>query len=281
MVMNKSNIWLPKRLVIFLAAVLLAGGAMSSTAYATDASQRGKSLPSWARTAVPVTAEVAAVADDDESVVANGDSVLPVAVRSAAAAAATVDPVARAKAEGGLTAFNATQQTRFKASFDVKSSKVKLLYGSQSKKYANGAESVARSFLTDTHGLLGLQQNLSDLKVLRVDETPEKNHVKFQQAYNGVPVVGATVIVHSSKAGQVSMVQNGYIEGLQPDNSDVIAEADAKGRALDDLKGTFNSGTALSEGKIEKQIILLNGKRYYIWKVSIPTKTIRSLGLPC
>lgn len=268
MVVKAVNEQRHRSLALCLAAALAAVCLVSSSAQALDPSQRGRTAPEWARAAVPGPAAVNAV-DDEESVVGEGADALPMVTRKGAAIA---DAAADARVRGPLDALNATQKSAFKVSLDGESGKVKLLYGSVSRNYANGAETAARGFLADAQAVLGLRQDLSDLRTARVDETDEKNHVRFQQTYNGIPVVGANVVVHANKAGQVTMVQNGYVEGLQPVNGDVIAETAAKGIALDDFKAS-NIGIALSEGKIEKQIVLLDGKYCIAWKVTIPAKS--------
>jgi len=294
MVTRESKVPLHKPLLISLAA-LMAYGAMGSGMPATAAEQRGQSAPEWTRSAVPGSATEDALVEDDAANAAAGgaDMELPGIATTSTTADTTADAAARVAARNALNAFNAVQQTGFKASLSLGNGGIKILYGSQSRKYADGPENVARGFLADAHELLGLQRNLPDLKTLRVDETEEKDHVRFQQTYNNIPVMGANVIVHSEKNGRVSMVQNGYIQGLRPANSDLLAETAARGIALDELKATFNAGsvierdstfpyhrsggqkaasTANTGGNAEKQILRLDGRYYYIWKLSIPTK---------
>lgn len=254
--------------ISLVAALLLGTAAGGSVAHATDASDRGKSAQEWARGAVPGDSAVTVDADA-VALPAETDAGLPDLISKTSPKA--VDAV-RAKVDAAINSFNAAHKSNFRASIDAASGRIKVLYGSQSRKYSNGPESAARSFLADAHQLLGLQESIADLKTSRVNKTAEKDHVRFQQTYKGVPVIGGSVIVHSGKDGQVTMVQNSYIEGVVPDNSDLLTEAVARGIALDDLKAGFNAGTALSEGKLEKQIIQMNGKRLYIWKVTISTK---------
>jgi hypothetical protein len=179
---------------------------------------------------------------------------------------------ATAVAADGRARLAAAGMGQWKAIFDEPNGRIKTLYGARSEKFAQGGEAAARSFLSQAHTVFGLQQNLGELKTVRVDTTPERDHIRFQQTYNGVPVVGAHLIVHTSKENQVTMVQNGFVPDLQPANSMVIAGEAAQGIALDDLKATKESGILLSAPKGEQQLSLHDGKRLYAWKITIPSR---------
>jgi Zn-dependent metalloprotease len=176
------------------------------------------------------------------------------------------------RSSSGFDAFNAQYKNQWKSSFSEKSDKVKLLYGALSKRYESGPEPGARDFLKDSHGIFGLREDLSDLKTQRVDRTPVRNHVRFQQTYNGVPVVGAQVLVHSNQQGQVTMVQNDYVPELRILNQDLVAEDAARKTAQDDLRASLGQGATLSDSKAEKLIAPREGAYYYIWKITTPTR---------
>jgi Fungalysin/Thermolysin Propeptide Motif len=168
--------------------------------------------------------------------------------------------------------FNARQQNRWSAYFDTKSGLVKLLAGGPSKRYENGPEAVATSFLKDAHGLLGLKEDLSDIRIEKVDQTPIRNHVRFRQTHRGTPVMGVQVLVHSNPEGQVTMVQNDTLQDIQPANEDRIREAVAAKAAQEDLHAMLGHGIVLSTAGAEKWITLHKGKHYYVWRVTVPTR---------
>ncbi len=176
------------------------------------------------------------------------------------------------RAASGFDAFNAGYGNQWKANFSEKTGKVKVLYGALSKKYEDGPESVARGFLADSHSIFGLMQDLSDLRIKRVDKTPERNHVRFEQTYNNVPIVGAQVLVHSNPQGQVTMVQNSYLQGFQVANAQVIAAEAAKNIAVGDLQIKLGKGAALFAAKVKQVIAPRKGKYYYVWKIAVPTQ---------
>jgi hypothetical protein len=175
------------------------------------------------------------------------------------------------RSASGFDAFNAGYGNRWKANLSEKTGKVKILYGALSKQYENEPEGVARGFLGESHAIFGLRQDLSDLKTRRVDKTPERNHVRFQQTYNNVPIVGAQVLVHSNLQGQVTMVQNDYMQGFKVANGQVLAGEAARNIARADLQASLK-GATLSDGKVEELIAPYKEEYYYIWKIAIPTR---------
>ena len=209
-------------------------------------------------------------ADDDAEPAGTADEgALPIAMGQVSSLEKGAAPL---RSASGFDVFNAGYGNQWRASFSEKTGKVKVLYGALSKSYENGPESVARGFLGDSHVIFGLKQDLSDLKTLRVDETPERNHVRLQQTYNNVPIVGVFVLVHSNPQGQVTMVQNDYIQGFQVANSQVVAGEAAKNTALGDLQASQGKGATLSNAKVEQVIAPHKEKYYYVWKISIPTR---------
>ncbi len=175
------------------------------------------------------------------------------------------------RSASGFDAFNAVNGNQWKASFSEKTGKVKLLHGAISKQYGNGPEGTARGFLGDSYMIFGLKQDLSDLRTERVDKTPDRDHVRLQQTYNNVPIVGVFVLVHSSPQGQVTMVQNDYIQGFQVANAQVVAAEAAKNISRGDLQASLK-GATLSDGKVEELIAPYKGGYYYVWKIAIPTR---------
>jgi Zn-dependent metalloprotease len=183
------------------------------------------------------------------------------------------DKAAQALAvQTGFDTFNASHQGQWKATFNKQGGKVKTLYGAVSKRYDNGPENVAVAFLKDSYAMFGLKHDLSDLVTQKVHETPAMNHVRLQQTYNGIPIAGAFVLVHSNSKGQVTMVQNGYIEGFQAVNGLLIAADTAKSTARADLESSLGKDASIFDPKAEELVTPYNGKYYVVWKVSIPTK---------
>jgi hypothetical protein len=173
--------------------------------------------------------------------------------------------------KSGFDAFNAPYRNQWAATFNKKTGTVRLLYGAMSRPYRNGPEAVARGFLKDTYTLFGLKADLSDLRTERVFRTPERDHVRIQQTYNGVPIDGVLVLVHATPHGQVTMVQNGYRQGIQPANGQIIVLEAAAETARADLQVGLGTGAILSAPQVEPLIVPYQGEYYYIWKVTIST----------
>ncbi|MGA2515870.1 MAG: hypothetical protein ABSG44_04900 [Thermodesulfobacteriota bacterium] len=172
----------------------------------------------------------------------------------------------------GFDAFNAQYQNHWNASFSNKTGKVKTLYGFSSNPYEGEPDNVAKGFLRDSHAIFGLKPDLSDLRIARVDKTDIRDHVRLQQTYNGIPIVGVFVLVHSDKRNQVTMVQNSYMPEFQVANEESLSEESGKDIARSDLQTSLGSGAVLSNAKAEKLITPHNKKYYYIWKIVISSR---------
>jgi hypothetical protein len=169
----------------------------------------------------------------------------------------------------GFDTFNAQYQNHWNASFSKKTGKVKTLYGFSSNPYEGEPDNVAKGFLRDSHAIFGLKPDLSDLRIVRVDQTDVRDHVRLQQTYNGIPIAGVFVLVHSDKRNQVTMVQNSYIPEFQVANEESLSEESGKNIARSDLQACLGSEAVLSNAKAEKLITPYNKKYYYIWKIVI------------
>jgi len=216
------------------------------------------------------TVGIALAQGDDDDIVEGyeGPDVLPV---SAGEISSLSLSSSQKKAAGSrFAAFAAGQKNGWKANIDEKSGKIRVLYGSASKRYGSNPENTARAFLRDSHELFGFDD--AELKTVRVDKTPGKDHVRLQQTYNGIPVNGAFVLVHSNKEGQVTMAQNGYVEELQVVNSRVVSEKEAKAAVLADLQASVDSGTIVGDSSAEEMVTSVAGQYHFVWKITVPTQ---------
>ena len=87
--------------------------------------------------------------------------------------------------------------------------------------------SSARALLAANAAWLGLRSDLSDLALLVDKESLGATHVRFQQTYAGLPVWLAEVAVHISDAGEVQLIQNGYVPNLDLDTQPTLTPAQA------------------------------------------------------
>jgi len=75
---------------------------------------------------------------------------------------------------------------------------------------AGTPEAMAAEYLRANAGLLKIEQNLSDIKLSSMRETPGGHHVRFQQYLYGYPVYQGGIVVNLNRQNQVVMVMNGY-----------------------------------------------------------------------
>ena len=65
--------------------------------------------------------------------------------------------------------------------------------------------------------LLGLKDNLDDLKITKVKESPAGHHVGFIQNYKGVSVMRSAMVVSINHQNKISMIVSGYKPNIQVD----------------------------------------------------------------
>ena len=76
------------------------------------------------------------------------------------------------------------------------------------------AEAMARQYLRENAGSLRLRGDLSDLRHDSTRETSVNRTVRFEQHYQGVPVVGGDIAVSLNNDATVTFVMNGYKPGV-------------------------------------------------------------------
>ena len=102
---------------------------------------------------------------------------------------------------------------------------------SSSVKIAASPRLSAEAFLTEHANILGLGTDLDDLRVVEDRSTSYSHHITYQQFYNDLPVYQRFLKVNLNKAGEVTMVTNGYAPGLDEqvafDNVPSVTSVDA------------------------------------------------------
>jgi len=94
--------------------------------------------------------------------------------------------------------------------FDEKTKLPAALYNVNSRQYSGTPEEVAREYLLENKLLFKLKDNLDDLKITEVKDSPAGRHVGFIQNYKGIPVMRSEIVVSINRQNRISMVVNGY-----------------------------------------------------------------------
>ncbi len=83
----------------------------------------------------------------------------------------------------------------------------------------------AQEFLRAYQASLGMPFDLASLRLLSIRRGLGSSHVLYQQTYAGLRVLGAYVGVHSDRAGQIQVLHNGFVPGLDVDAAASIVSA--------------------------------------------------------
>jgi Zn-dependent metalloprotease/subtilisin-like proprotein convertase family protein len=100
---------------------------------------------------------------------------------------------------------------------------------------AGGATPVAKvaGFLAEHGGLFGIHDPASQLKLLGVDKDQYGySHVRYQQAHEGVPVLGAELKGHVSPDGRLTAINGKFVPDIEVPAVAVVARSAANDSAL-------------------------------------------------
>lgn len=94
-------------------------------------------------------------------------------------------------------------------------------------------EESARSFMSEYGKLFGLKDQSQELTVMRAeDRDGQRSHIRFQQTYQGIPVLGGELIVNIDAAKNVLSVSGEILPDIKLDVSPAIDGAEAQQIAL-------------------------------------------------
>ncbi|MDI6767906.1 MAG: M36 family metallopeptidase [Bacteroidota bacterium] len=93
---------------------------------------------------------------------------------------------------------------------DAKSNIPVAIYNVNSRQYSGTPEEISRQYLHENKMLLGLKDNLEDLKIMEIKESPAGHHIGLIQNYKGIPVMRSEMVISINKQNRISMVVSGY-----------------------------------------------------------------------
>lgn len=134
--------------------------------------------------------------------------------------------------------------------YNEKTKLPKSIYNINSRQYSGTPEEIAKQYLTENKNLLGLKDNIEDLKVTEVKESPGGFHVGFIQNYKNIPVMRSETVVSINRQNKISMMVNGYKPNISLDILPKISSENAVSLAkqsvgAEDSKELFPSKSEL------------------------------------
>lgn len=84
------------------------------------------------------------------------------------------------------------------------------IYNVNSHQYSGKPEEIARQYLLENKTLFKLKDNLDDIQITKVKQSPAGYHVGFIQNYKSIPVMRSETVVSINRQNRISMVVNGY-----------------------------------------------------------------------
>ena len=132
-------------------------------------------------------------------------------------------------------------------------------------------EQKARTFLQQHADLFGMDAELSDLELVKLQNTSVQDkagidYLRFQQFYENVPVDGTETIVHITGTGSVFRVYNVYYPQIEIVNEQRINEEEA----IDRARRTIDKRKLVPiEDQAELVIYRHQDQFYYAWRVLV------------
>ena len=102
-------------------------------------------------------------------------------------------------------------------------------------------ESAARQFLGTYGSLFGLQDQAQELTVKELETTEQgRSFVRFQQVYQGIPVLAGELIVQTDASRDVLSSNGEVAAGISLDTTPQVSAAAARDRALELVAGEYD-----------------------------------------
>ncbi len=142
----------------------------------------------------------------------------------------------------------------------------RYVQGRYAAKIARGNEIPAAYEFFERHKTAyRMEDPRTELDVVRIDiDNLGMRHVRFQQHYNGLPVVGANLIVHYTSDGVLKTVNGNYEPEISIAKTPRISGDEAVRLASQDLESFFGSG---NPDQPELVIFPWEGTTYVAWRL--------------
>ena len=144
--------------------------------------------------------------------------------------------------------------------------------GALSQPVAKGSEVAASmTFFEENKGAFRMSDPSKELRLNRVDtDNLGMRHVRFEQRYNGLKVIGGELITHFRSSGELRTVAGNFAPEINLDTTPAVAGQDAVAAAGKDLASFFGVG---NPGNPELVIFPWEGKYYLAWRIFLYSDT--------
>jgi Zn-dependent metalloprotease len=158
--------------------------------------------------------------------------------------------------------FNSRHEGRWKIRVDPRTGAPEALSEGRTAPRSGPPEAIARQFLRDQIGLLGVDPE--NLEVEKESTGDGHRHVLYRQTYRGIPVEFARVKVHLNEDGSVIGANSRYEPDLNLNLRPEVAAAEAVRSAESDANGVADGDATLVILPLES-----TGRSHLAWKVKV------------
>ncbi len=130
-----------------------------------------------------------------------------------------------------------------------------------------------RHFLMEYSALFGFKNDLSDMKFTAKNYGIDAFHIKYQQIYEGIPVLYAFISVHINEYSKIIMITNKYQPGISLNTEAILNGGISKEKAIEIVHSYLDAETRLMrDSTVELAILPLNEEFYLTWVVHVALK---------
>jgi Zn-dependent metalloprotease len=158
--------------------------------------------------------------------------------------------------------FNSSHEGQWKLRVDPRTGAPEALSEGRTAPRSGPPAAIARQFLQEQAGLLGVDAN--NLQLEKETKGAGHRHVLYRQTHKGVPVEFARVKVHLDENGSVIGANSSYEPDLNLSMVPAISAADAVRAAESDSHGAADGSASLVVLPVES-----TGRSHLAWKVKI------------
>jgi len=129
-------------------------------------------------------------------------------------------------------------------------------------------EKIAREFLAEYAGQLGITNDASELRLIQTQRSLSAYHLRFQQTYKGIPVFASQILININFDQTISSVKSDCRQIGDIDTTPAITSAEAERLAEN------NIGVEAYRGRPESELVVFaaKGEANLCWRVLIPAE---------
>jgi Zn-dependent metalloprotease len=134
-------------------------------------------------------------------------------------------------------------------------------------------QAAALSFLREYSALFQIKEPAMELQLMKSkSDELGMTHLRFQQKHKEIPVWGAELLVHFSKAGAISSINGRYVPSFNLAVTPTVTNEKAEAQAQAHVQSIFGEDPGFGQASAKLIIFPKGETRHLAWLVSAPNR---------